>query len=174
MEKTKIVSLKALARHLTFIIESISASPRLALAVAQNPVQAIEQLGFKLSPGMRAEIVGRILFQRESALKISDLGYRILQLATHPCTEKARTDLHQQLFESLKIALAPTPFSETSSPAWLRTLPERGFLGEPLKEIYCLDKYSPAIAELEMYRKIRNGTIPARNRGNGSDKEDLP
>lgn len=186
MEKPPIDSLQALHQLLPKIIDELNASPELALAATANPLHAMEELGYRIDPGARPEIEDHVRFKPQAAQRLTALRNQIYQLAKRSFDLNAPHELHQILCEELKVSFAealppeviqsvtPLPQGEDRSsthPDPLEKYRDQHPIMEPLLEYRCLEASSPRLADLEMYREIRNGNRPtAITRARGSLK----
>lgn len=174
MEKTKIDSLKALAQHLSWIVERLSASPQLALAAAHNPVETIESLGFDLSTRARREVERTLLSKPERTIKLAHLSKSLSLLGDH-ATGEAGIILHQELYDELKATFeeAQRHRLEDSGPPLPRRRDKKVLdkltLADRLQERSCVETFSPQLSDLQFYRHLRNEELPALNRENGSE-----
>jgi hypothetical protein len=72
-ESINISSLRELQLQMPRIVQAVNANPKLALAAAANPLLAIEQLGYKLSPEAQKEIEQYARFGPDNLKRLAEI-----------------------------------------------------------------------------------------------------
>jgi len=179
-------SMRDLERLVPAIVKEINADQELALRAAANPLLALGELGYTLSPELRAEAARRVRFPRAALERLNGLADDISRLAGERVDPGSPPELERILFEKLKLPrvdLSQAPPYERKRPerpavqAPLRA-PTRGAptpvdplerlrgahqIIEPLLEYRRIDASRPRLAPRELYEQIKRGakSLPA-------------
>jgi hypothetical protein len=168
MSKTKIDSWEQLQQQIKSIIVRINKDQRLALAAAVNPLFALEELGFELSPGARRDIGDRLRFGQNTAMKLKDLRASIFKQVGHPFDIDSPAELGRVLFDELKLSGArvdlyegggtaqqPPAKSRRSPPPDIKPLPRKRPGAEPVADpLEGLKGVHPVVGPLLEYRRL--------------------
>ncbi|MBJ6726166.1 hypothetical protein [Geomesophilobacter sediminis] len=173
MEQTKIDSLKSLSLHLPDILNNLSTSPQLALTAADDPILAIESLGFGLSAQLRVELQARLPFSPQRVRNLQHLSHALVVLGPQPENPEAKIELHRKLYEEWKATFEETRIAPriTVVARQRREKTRSHLLTEGKEDVSCLETSSPQLSDLRMYRHLRNGEIPAQSRDRESSEK---
>lgn len=131
LKSVKIGSLRELQLQMPRIVQALNANQALALAAATNPMLALEELGYELSPQARLEIEPYARFGPDNLQKLADLEAKIYgQLRV----EKLPTNLAEArlIFEKMDSGLGKTVQQQSTKP------PKTGTIDAALSEIFAL------------------------------------
>lgn len=171
---TEVQSWAELREHVRTIAGRLNEEEDLAVAAAANPVLALEELGYRIAPGARGEIVDRLRFPPEEAGRRRRLRRRIFERAGREFDLQSAEALHRVLFVDLGITPYPDEKGCVPPPPDTHPLPHRQGDGEPtadplaslkgrhpivepLLEYRRLDASRPRFAPEHVYRAIRDG-----------------
>jgi len=101
--KKTIRSLEDAQQRISLILSQINADSALARAAAANPIYALEDLGYEISPEARIDIEDRVRFGKEKGRQLHQLRLRIFTLAGHAFDLQSEEDLRRVLFQELEI-----------------------------------------------------------------------
>lgn len=177
-------SLRDLQRLVPAIVKEINADERLALRAAANPLLALEELGYRLTPEVRTEAERRIRFSPQTIERLSQLSEAIYSYADERFDIESPAEIERVLFEKLKLprietkeppkvqrkrpAQQPEPtLALQPSPSYLRRPfvdPLERLRGahpimEPLLEYRRLEASEPRLAPRELYERIKRGDV---------------
>ena len=110
MADTSAEHLKTLAelqRRVPSIVKRINADPALALRAAANPLLALAELGYSLTPELEREVALRIRFNAKQIERLQELGTQIHKLSGTTFDIDAPDALSSVLFEKLKLPPLP-------------------------------------------------------------------
>lgn len=96
-------SLRDLQRLVPAIVKEINADERLALRAAANPLLALEELGYRLTPEVRTEAERRIRFAPQTIERLSQLSEAIYSYADERFDIESPAEIERILFEKLKL-----------------------------------------------------------------------
>jgi|GEM_PF-660492 len=172
MPKKKIDSWEQLQQQVASILAHVNKDQRLALAAAVNPLFALEELGYEISPGVRPEIEDRLRFGAKKATRLKELRASIFKQAGRQFDIDSPTELGRVLFDELKlrganvntradayeggstIQQSPAGSRLSASPD-TKPLPYRRPEAEPLADpLEVLKEAHPVIAPLLEYRRL--------------------
>jgi hypothetical protein len=154
------------------IYDALSASPRLALAAAANPIFALQDLGYQLAPSFRQELEDRLRFRSRGATRLQKLRASIYAIAGHRFDIGSAADLARVLVEerghtclvgqgesapTAPLPWRPPPAERVNDP--LEAIPATDPIREPLLEYRRLDASSPRLAERRVYDGVLEGTL---------------
>jgi hypothetical protein len=177
-----LTALAALQRRVPSIVKRINADPELALRAAANPLLALAELGYTMTPELEREVALRVRFDRTKIAKIAALSTRIQELAGEEFEIESRTQLSRVLFEHLKLPPLPPPpqrviLAEGKLAAQTVSRPMESVLSHPLDIPYrpvvgvappdaleALKGKHPIIAPLLEYRAIQASVPPLATR----------
>ncbi len=164
-------------KQIQSILAELNAKPELALAAAANPVLALEELGYELTPQARLEIEDRVRFGQKKAKRIQELRSLIFDNVGHTFDLQSDEDLSAVL-EELRLP-RPRPVAAETRVAkripgpslvvppqmqWGRRQEDpldslRGThpVIEPLLEYRRLESSEPRLASREVYAELREG-----------------
>lgn len=179
-------SLRDLQRLVPAIVKEINADERLALRAAANPLLALEELGYRLTPEVRTEAERRIRFAPQTIERLSQLSEAIYSYADERFDIESPAEIERVLFEKLKLprldakeqappkAQRKRPVQQPEptlalqpSPSYLRRPfvdPLERLRGahpimEPLLEYRKLEASEPRLAPRELYERIKRGDV---------------
>jgi len=177
-------SLRDLQRLVPAIVKEINADERLVLRAAANPLLALEELGYRLTPEVRIEAERRIRFSPQTVERLTQLAEAIYSYADERFDIESPTEIERVLFEKLKLPRIetkeppkaqrkrPTQQPEPTlalqpSPSYLRRPfgdPLERMRGahpimEPLLEYRRLEASEPRLAPRELYERIKSGAV---------------
>ena len=99
----------ALQRRVPSIVKRVNADPQLALRAAANPLLALAEMGYTMTPELEREVELRVRFDQPTIAKLAALSRRIQELAGKKFDVDSRTQLSNVLFEHLKLPPPPPP-----------------------------------------------------------------
>jgi hypothetical protein len=168
-------SWEQLQERIASIVDQLNEDRTLALAAAANPFTALEELGYHVEPGARAEIEDRLRFPPKEATQRKRLRARIFEEAGHPFDLDSAEELRRVLYEELSITPYPDergcypdlpPTDPPRKPAQgepatdpIQVLEGRHPVIEPLLEYRRLDASHPRFASRSAYEAIRAGGV---------------
>jgi hypothetical protein len=175
-------SIRELRRLVPSILERINADQALALRAAANPLLALDELGYRLTPAVRAEAERMVRFPKGARERLSTLEKEIFKHAGGPFELDSPPALERVLFDQLKLtrpdggALLSAPAGPAQRPiqaASARGMPVLGRdfvdplaplagrhpIMAPLLEYRRLDASRPKLAPRELYERIRRGDV---------------
>ncbi len=97
----------ALQRRVPSIVKRVNADPALALRAAANPLLALAEMGYTMTPELEREVALRVRFGQPTIAKLNSLSARIQELAGKKFDVDSRTQLSSVLFEHLKLPPLP-------------------------------------------------------------------
>jgi hypothetical protein len=100
-------SLEDARKQIGFILAEINANPQLAIAAAANPLFALEDLGYEITPESRNEIEDHVRFGAAKAARLKHLRATIIKTAGRDFDVDSGEDLREVL-EQLEVPLAAT------------------------------------------------------------------
>ena len=170
------------------LIEAANADEKLAVRALANPVLALEELGYSLTPEYRSHVEAVVRFPPETIKDMASLKERINRLAGRPVDVDSPAELDRFLFKELKLpALRRAPQAQgatSKAPLRLHTAalpfrtrwaakaedPLEELIGahpvmEPLLAYRQLEASRPHLATPELYQKIKQGEVkvPLKN-----------
>jgi len=178
--KNTIRSFQDARRQIDSILAVINADPHLAIAAAANPLLALEDLGYEITPGARADIQDHVRFGTDKAARLKLLRATIHKTAGRVFDLESGESLREVL-EQMGVPLAEADSPECApkqtggTPAVLNlvrppqvkwapkvTDPLEQFRGthqiiEPLLEYRQLEASEPRLAPRALYDEIRQG-----------------
>ena len=101
-------SLEDARRDVVLIVAEINADPKLAIAAAANPLFAMEELGYEITPEARTEISDHIRFGTTKAARLRKLRKTVCETAGRTIDLESGIDL-RELLEQLEIPLGKSP-----------------------------------------------------------------
>jgi hypothetical protein len=116
-------SMEQLQRRVPSILKRINADPWLALRAAANPILVLDELGYELTPKLRAEVELRVRFPPEARQRLAALATRIHELAGESFDLDSPEQLEHVLFRKLKL---PRPAPEPSLVIQRQSRPKGG------------------------------------------------
>ena len=185
MPRKKIDSWEQLQKQIKSIIAKVNADQSMALAAALNPLFAVEELGYEISPEARPSIEDRIRFDRQTAKRSQDLRESIFRQVGHFFDLNSPEQMSKVLFEELKLRPAPAgkrevvdqhsyarvpPTLDTKplphkregaepAPDPLEVLRDAHPVMEPLLEYRRLQASRPLLAPRDAYDAVRQGKV---------------
>jgi len=149
-------------REVAAILEKINADPALALAAAANPLLALQELGYDVSPTARQEIADRIRFGEKVSQERDTLRSEIFTHAARSFDLDSAEDVHAVLFDELGIGQGKRLRSTTPSDLALAYRPSAASEGasRPRDPLEDLEHEHPIIAPLVRYREIERSQPP--------------
>jgi hypothetical protein len=169
-------------RQVGFILAEINANRELAIAAAANPLFALEDLGYEIAPGARAEIEDHIRFGAAKAARLKRLRATIYKTAGREFDLQSAESLREVL-EQLDVPLSgpgsqkrgPKQKCETPPALNLARSPQvkwaprvedpleqfRGMhrIVEALLEYRKIEASEPRLATRALYDEIRQGKL---------------
>jgi hypothetical protein len=159
------------------LLEQLNANPALARAAAVNPLYALEELGYEISPRARPEIEERLRFGPRTVVRLQQLREAVIQAAGCSFNLDSATELREVLFDRLKL---PVPARQPAQRGRRRTPPDtsplppqvswaphvedplealRGVhpIMDPLLEYRRLEASEPRLASRALYDEVRQG-----------------
>jgi len=94
-------------KQIGFILAEINANPKLAIAAAANPLFALEDLGYEITPEARDEIADYVRFGAAKAARLKHLRATIFKTAGRKFDVDSGESLREVL-EQLEVPLART------------------------------------------------------------------
>lgn len=175
-------TLRELRRLVPSILKEINADPALALRAAANPLLALEELGYSLTPELRAEAESRVRFPKATRERMATLEKEIFHAAGERFDLRAPAEVERVLFTKLKLPRPQLEQPPTAQRAPAAPQPEtmmarmalaldRGFVDplgalagkhpvmQPLLEYRRLDASEPPLAAPAVYERIRRGEV---------------
>jgi hypothetical protein len=168
----------ALQRRVPSIVKRVNADPALALRAAANPLLALGEMGYTMTPELEREVALRVRFDQPTIAKLDALSTRIQELAGKKFDVDSRTQLSSVLFEHLKLPRLPPPaqrvvVAEGTLAAQTVSRPMESVLSHPIDIPYrpvggvappdaleALKGKHPIIAPLLEYRAIQASVPP--------------
>ena len=170
--KSPIASMAALRRLVPEILETINADPQLALRAAVNPLLALEELGYELTPKLRVEAERRIRFSSEARQELETLEREIFRHAGESFDLDSAEATQRVLFDKLRLqrpeAMIAVPERKTpvQRSSFLRDfkdplepLADRHPIMTPLLAYRRLDASEPRLAPRSLYERVRRGEV---------------
>jgi hypothetical protein len=157
--------------------ERINADPRLALAAASNPLLALEELGYDISPEARDEIESRLRFPAPALARRSELVAAIGRAAGREFRLDDPAEVERVLAELVGTRASKTrsrgrttPSSgarpadaagdrDTASADPLEAMRDAHPVVPPLIEYRRLEQRARRLAPRELYERIRRGEL---------------
>lgn len=177
-QRVTILEIGQLQERAARLIEELNADRGMALAAAANPVLALEELGFDLSPQVRAEVEERSRFKPPTIARRRKLQRAIFKAAGKSFAIDSPEALRRVLFEDLGLtppsgsdsipdtglphcAPAPAGTGQASADAEdpLESLIDAHPVIAPLLEYRRIEARSPRFASPERYEELRRGRI---------------
>ncbi len=135
MRRVSIESWEQLQEQVESILERLNADPALALAAAANPLYALEELGFQISPHVRPEIEDRLRFRPRAIARLRELRGDIYRHAGRPFDLDSGEELERVLFDRLglvpPVAAAPAPQARRAEPKYRELAEETAYRPPP-------------------------------------------
>lgn len=103
----RIDSLPELRRRVPVILEQINADPSLALRAAANPLLALEEIGYDLSPELRTEVEQRVRFPEATRERMTELANKIHAAVPGRFDLDEPEDVARLLFDELQLPPLP-------------------------------------------------------------------
>lgn len=153
-------SFRDLQRLAPAIVKAINADQALALRAAANPLLALEELGYELTPELRLETERRVRFAPQTAEELTKLADAVFAHADERFDLDAPAELERVLFEKLKLPRQddrPAPKGARAAKAAPATqlLPAPSFTRRPFADpLERLRDAHPVMAPLLAYRKL--------------------
>ncbi|MDQ6827361.1 MAG: hypothetical protein M3081_00670 [Gemmatimonadota bacterium] len=97
----------ALQRRVPSIVKRVNADQGLALRAAANPLLALAEMGYTMTPELEREVALRVRFDQPTIAKLDALTTRIHTLAGKTFDVDSPTQLSRVLFEHLKLPPLP-------------------------------------------------------------------
>jgi hypothetical protein len=107
MPRKKIDSWEQAQKQIKSILSKVNADKSLAIAAALNPLFALEELEYDLSPEARQSVEDRIRFEPQTVKQLVNLRESIFQHAGHSFDINSADELRKVLFEELKLTSYP-------------------------------------------------------------------
>jgi hypothetical protein len=172
------------------ILKRLNADERLGLAAAANPLLALEQLGYVVTPAARVPIADRLRLGPEAADTLIGLRAEIARLADRPVDPDEPDELRQALVALGVIEKKAYRRRDLSPPRWrpggagpdpLEDLRDRHPVMAPLLEYRRVAAQAPAYAPSHVFARVVEGELtPAvaavtgrLQRGNERDPEHI-
>lgn len=169
-------SFKDFHKIVPLIIRKVNRDENLALLAMVNPIIAIEEMGFKLSPKVREEVELRIRFSVEEINELKNLEKEIQQIAGKKIDLHSNESIEKLVFkdlkikkpESLKSLVLPDPIlkevdfttnTRLSFKDPLDQIRSKHPILKSLKRFRSLLMSKPGFADKLMYEKIKSGKI---------------
>jgi hypothetical protein len=159
-----ITTIEALRRRVPSIVKAINADPSLALRAGANPLLALEELGYSLTPELAADVALRVRFDEPTRKRLAELTVEIHRLAGEPFDIDSPKALGRILIECLKLPakpdMLPTPIKRPAGKPVtdpLAALAGMHPIIAPLLEYRALQGGEPALAPADLYRKLQAG-----------------
>jgi len=159
------------------LVAEVNAQPDIARGAAANPIFALQDLGYELSPEASADLQDRARFGPKKTQQLKVLRARVFELAGHPFDLQSDDELRRVLVDELKIPLPQRAYhKQVQSPlAGTLTLPPQvpwaPKVADPLEEIRNvhpilaplldyrhLEASEPRLASREVYDAVRQGS----------------
>jgi hypothetical protein len=103
-------TLADLRRRVPSIVKRVNADPALALRAGANPLLALAEMGYSLTPELAREVALRVRFNQQQIDRLNALSQRIHELAGATFDIDSPHELSRVLFEKLKVpSLPPRP-----------------------------------------------------------------
>jgi hypothetical protein len=167
------------------LIKTINADTALGVRTAANPLLALEELGYTLTPELHRQVEWRIRFSKETAQRLHALTGQIHQLSGQHFNIDSPQALADILFEDMKLRRPRQTIRAQASPeqlppnlsdlpteplppqvGWMPKLTDpleelRGAhpIIEPLLEYRKLEASEPRLAPRELYEQIKRGEV---------------
>ena len=174
-------SIEELQRVVPSVVKAVNAEQALARGALVNPLLALEELGYELSPALKPVTERRVRFSRDKATRIEALAGEVHKLAGRQFDIDAPHELMRVLFEELKLprggakharqerraeAAAAVPLTRPEPAVFgaalsdpLEHLRDAHPVMKPLLEYRRLEASEPRLASRELYERIRNGEV---------------
>jgi hypothetical protein len=175
-----IESIEDAQRQVGLILAEINANPALAIAAAANPLLAMEDLGYEITPAARTEIEDHVRFGAAKAARLKRLRASIFKAAGRTFDLESSESLREVLeqLEVTRVAAAspnhgqkrkveaPPVLNLARSPQlkWtarvddpLEQYREKHPIMEALLEYRKIESSEPRLATRELYDEIRHG-----------------
>ncbi|MCU0805238.1 MAG: hypothetical protein MUF79_09145 [Burkholderiales bacterium] len=175
-------SLRELRRLVPSILKEINADPALALRAAANPLLALEELGYSLTPALSAEAERRVRFPKATRERMAVLEKQVFEAAGEHFDLRAPAEVERVLFTKLELPRpqieplraaqrAPAPQQSETLMARLAVSLGREFVDplgglagrhpvmQPLLEYRRLEASEPPLAAPALYERIRRGEV---------------
>ena len=179
----------ALRRRVPSIVKRINSDPALALRAAANPLLALAELGYAMTPELEREVALRVRFDQPTIARLAALGARIQKLSGKTFDVDSPAQLADVLFEHLKLpparpparrvvvaqgALAARPTERPQShpidvpyrpvggvapPDALEALAGKHAVIAPLLQYRAIQASVPPLASRELYDRIARGEV---------------
>jgi DNA polymerase I-like protein with 3'-5' exonuclease and polymerase domains len=92
-----------LQKNVTKIAATLNKDQNLLLAAASNPIFALEELGYKIDPGIIAQVEDKMRFTTKQVVQLSKLRKSIYTKAGKDFHIRSQSELNKVLFEDLSI-----------------------------------------------------------------------
>ncbi len=173
--KAPIDTLEDLQRVVPSVVKAVNADEALMKRALVNPLLALEELGYQLTDGLRAQVERRVRFKVEVAHKLETLAAKVFKQAGESFDIDSPAALDKLLFGKLKLprgeaapgkreavaalGLAPTPFRLPAATDPLERLRGQHPVMAPLLEYRQLEASEPRLAPRELYDRVRSGEV---------------
>jgi hypothetical protein len=117
-ESARIESLEDARQQVGFIVAQINSNPKLAIAAAANPLFALEDLGYEVTPEAQVEIADHVRFGATTAARLKRLRTMIHKAAGRTFDLESDQSLREVL-EQLEVRLG-----QAGSPRHAKRKPE--------------------------------------------------
>jgi len=174
-----LTTLEALQRRVPSIVKRVNADPALALRAAANPLLALDELGYTLTPELQREVALRVRFNAEQISRLDALTSQIHTLAGESFDIDSTKALERVLFTRLHLPPLPAPAQRVviAQGAAAAAPSSRAVALDPLDPPYripggiappdpleALEGKHPVIAPLLEYRAIQASVPPLASR----------
>jgi hypothetical protein len=97
----------ALQRRVPSIVKRVNADPALAIRAAANPLLALAELGYTMTPELEREVALRVRFDKSTIARLDALRTRTQELAGRQFDVDSPAQLSTVLFEHLQLPPLP-------------------------------------------------------------------
>lgn len=104
-----LTTLDALQRRVPSIVKRVNADPALALRAAANPLLALGEMGYSLTPELEREVALRVRFNAQQISRLETLTSQVHTLAGESFDIDSPAALEHVLFTRLKLPPLPAP-----------------------------------------------------------------
>ncbi len=174
MVQKKISSFKAFHKLVPQIVKEISKDEALAIRATVNPLLAIEELGYHLTPSVKRHVELLLRFPPASRKRLKALESEIHKLAGEKFDPDSDRETDRILFEKLKLTRPASvmntvradmirqgaQFVQGKRPAWTETLQlqeNQHEIVKPLLEYRKLMAERPGFAPPSLYEQLKTG-----------------
>ena len=169
--KTRIDSVAQLQSLTVTLLERLNADQSLARAAAVNPLLALEELGYELSPDVRQDLEERSRFTQKQIVQRRKLKEDLARAVGRDVDVTSPTDVRRLLVEDLKLAHAvPHDLSLPRAPPRVGARAQRAYSKDSLEDlgnahpvmkhllaVRALEAAVPGFAAVDLYRAVRSG-----------------